>query len=726
MRRTISSLMVLGMMSGCGGGNDTSGTTAPAGDTQAPVLTLAAPATIEGGQTVALNATVTDNVSTGLTPAITCTGGTLTGTMLATPVVTAATTITCTATATDAAGNRGSASVSISVQPTTATLAPASGLDTLRAGQFGLLVAANLPLTEESYTGTLDGNPVTLLRGGADALGFAVPGNLAAGAHRLNVTIGTRSYSFTINTTAAPAVGDAKTVVRDALTASKASIDALLAADGATMTSAVRAILTDYSAKLGTGLSQIDGFTAAELADMAIVLQANSVTAASLRTNGGARQRASAISITSCDLAAVAAGVAVTGVVALTIGGKLTIRTGTVPGVLVGVVLSLPGAIAAGYAAGLAMEAAYGHCVDEVSAAIKPADQGQSGRRAKNYVAAIAVANRTGFRNKVASNFTVEVKKAVDPASVGLLATTYSLFAQAIGSLTFAPEALKRTVKPFVPEYSETVPSAQISLGAISVGTIAGSKGGSGDIVTLTFKTTETQPAEQNVNFDFVLNNSGGQPINVPAQLIIALPGADDAAISTTQDELVSSTVQVRGADTLEVVTQPAHGTVTLRDSGAFAYTPADRYFGSDSFTYRARNAEGVSRTATVAITVVRKFDGQWNMTSRTTTTSQSQPGLCPNETNSFSITVSKISDTQYTTSYQGFPITLTMSSKDDPAGLAGSTTVTYDDDPGQTTETVNARIPDSSHITASGSFSYSGPNNSRCSGTTSVTGVRP
>ena len=65
------------------------------------------------------------------------------------------------------------------------------------------------------------------------------------------------------------------------------------------------------------------------------------------------------------------------------------------------------------------------------------------------------------------------------------------------------------------------------------------------------------------------------------------------------------------------------------------------------------------------------------------------------------------------------------MGSVNDPAGLSGSTTVTYPDEPGTTTETVNARIPDSTHITGSGTFSYTGPNNTQCSGTTSITGVR-
>lgn len=144
MRRTISTLMVLGVISGCSGSQKSS---APAGDTQAPQVVITAPASVEGGQTVALSVTVTDNISTGLTPTLSCIGnGTLTGTMLATTVVTADTTVTCTATATDAAGNVGTGNATILVKATTARLSVGEGQASLLQGQAGLLVAANLPL----------------------------------------------------------------------------------------------------------------------------------------------------------------------------------------------------------------------------------------------------------------------------------------------------------------------------------------------------------------------------------------------------------------------------------------------------------------------------------------------------------------------------------------------------------------------------------------------------
>ncbi|WP_410967211.1 cadherin-like domain-containing protein, partial [Salmonella sp. SAL4436] len=56
---------------------------------------------------------------------------------------------------------------------------------------------------------------------------------------------------------------------------------------------------------------------------------------------------------------------------------------------------------------------------------------------------------------------------------------------------------------------------------------------------------------------------------------------------------------------TAVLVSGPAHGTLTLNASGSFTYTPATKFYGSDSFTYRACDPSGaMSNVATVAITV--------------------------------------------------------------------------------------------------------------------------
>jgi hypothetical protein len=50
--------------------------------------------------------------------------------------------------------------------------------------------------------------------------------------------------------------------------------------------------------------------------------------------------------------------------------------------------------------------------------------------------------------------------------------------------------------------------------------------------------------------------------------------------------------------------TQPAHGTVVVNNNGSLTFTPADDFFGNDSFTYTVSNRTNVSAPATVHLTV--------------------------------------------------------------------------------------------------------------------------
>ncbi|MVT09092.1 Ig-like domain-containing protein, partial [Chitinophaga tropicalis] len=59
---------------------------------------------------------------------------------------------------------------------------------------------------------------------------------------------------------------------------------------------------------------------------------------------------------------------------------------------------------------------------------------------------------------------------------------------------------------------------------------------------------------------------------------------------------------------TLEIVTQPQHGTVTVNTDGTVLYTPDPNYTGTDVFTYRVQDASGNwSNTATATITVTQR-----------------------------------------------------------------------------------------------------------------------
>jgi VCBS repeat-containing protein len=55
---------------------------------------------------------------------------------------------------------------------------------------------------------------------------------------------------------------------------------------------------------------------------------------------------------------------------------------------------------------------------------------------------------------------------------------------------------------------------------------------------------------------------------------------------------------------TASVVTQPAHGTLTLNNDGSFTYTPTTAFTGTDTFTYKASDGTKQSAATTVTITV--------------------------------------------------------------------------------------------------------------------------
>ena len=58
------------------------------------------------------------------------------------------------------------------------------------------------------------------------------------------------------------------------------------------------------------------------------------------------------------------------------------------------------------------------------------------------------------------------------------------------------------------------------------------------------------------------------------------------------------------GGNVFSIKTNPANGTLTMNDAGAFTYTPDANYHGSDSFAYQLTDADGDFDTATVSVTV--------------------------------------------------------------------------------------------------------------------------
>lgn len=109
-------------------------------------------------------------------------------------------------------------------------------------------------------------------------------------------------------------------------------------------------------------------------------------------------------------------------------------------------------------------------------------------------------------------------------------------------------------------------------------------------------------------------NNSASVPVIVLAGSGGNAPVASNATVSTPEGQAVNGTLSATGSGTLTfaIATPPSHGTATLgnAETGAFTYTPASGFSGTDSFTFTASNTNGVSNTGTETVTVTASSSG--------------------------------------------------------------------------------------------------------------------
>ena len=104
------------------------------------------------------------------------------------------------------------------------------------------------------------------------------------------------------------------------------------------------------------------------------------------------------------------------------------------------------------------------------------------------------------------------------------------------------------------------------------------------------------------------VNYSATATVSITVTPVNDAPVADSKSVTTAEDQGVAVALTGSDADgdtlSFSVVTAPAHGTLL---NGV--YTPAANYFGSDSFTYRANDAQLDSAVATVSITITAVND---------------------------------------------------------------------------------------------------------------------
>ncbi|MFK7876369.1 MAG: Ig-like domain-containing protein, partial [Paracoccaceae bacterium] len=115
--------------------------------------------------------------------------------------------------------------------------------------------------------------------------------------------------------------------------------------------------------------------------------------------------------------------------------------------------------------------------------------------------------------------------------------------------------------------------------------------------------------------FNYTVSDGNGgsasASITVTVSSVNDAPVAADASAQGDEDTVISGQLTATDVDhaladlTFEVVSDPSNGDVNLNPDGSFDYTPNGDFFGTDTFTYTARDPDGgTSEARTVTITV--------------------------------------------------------------------------------------------------------------------------
>jgi VCBS repeat-containing protein len=109
------------------------------------------------------------------------------------------------------------------------------------------------------------------------------------------------------------------------------------------------------------------------------------------------------------------------------------------------------------------------------------------------------------------------------------------------------------------------------------------------------------------------LGGTNTYPVSLLIYSINDAPAAAAGNLSVTEDTAATGTLVATDADsttlTYAVVSQPANGSVVVGANGAYSYTPAANFSGSDIFTFKANDGSADSNTATVTVTVAAVND---------------------------------------------------------------------------------------------------------------------
>ncbi|MHB8899982.1 MAG: Ig-like domain-containing protein, partial [Thermoguttaceae bacterium] len=119
---------------------------------------------------------------------------------------------------------------------------------------------------------------------------------------------------------------------------------------------------------------------------------------------------------------------------------------------------------------------------------------------------------------------------------------------------------------------------------------------------TFTYKATDGKADSAAATVTITVTAVNDAPVALADSYSVNVDGT--LTTTTTNGVLANDTDSDSTSITATVVTQPAHGTLTLNANGTFTYTPTAGYRGTDTFTYRATDGITPSAAATVTIKV--------------------------------------------------------------------------------------------------------------------------
>ena len=222
-----------------------------------------------------------------------------------------------------------------------------------------------------------------------------------------------------------------------------------------------------------------------------------------------------------------------------------------------------------------------------------------------------------------------------------------------------------------------------------------------------TVRFTMTKAKSTSVSYPLAVTgcNPNPRPNQAPTAVNDAYTTAEDTALTVPASGILTNDTDPENGPltvALPIITQPAHGTVTQNADGSLTYMPALNYNGTDSYTYKAKDAAGnLSNTATVTITITPVNDPPVAVNDAATTPMNTAITLAVvnNDTDPDGDALTVISFTAPTTG------TVTQSGNQlvyTPAtGFFGTATFTYtisDGHGGTSTATVTITIPNGNH----------------------------